>query len=142
PAFAAVKLIGAAYLIWLGAQALREAWRGGGSAAREIGGAAPRLAPAAAFRQGVVNNLGNPKMAAFFPSPLPQFAPGDQAAFPALLLLGLLFCGMTLGWLTGYAFAVARAGAVMDRPGIRRAVEGLTGAVLIGLGVRLASEHR
>jgi threonine/homoserine/homoserine lactone efflux protein len=78
-------------------------------------------------------------MAAFFPSLLPQFAPGGEASFWGLLALGLLFCALTLVWLTGYAFAVAKAGDLFRRPHIRRTIEGVTGAVLIGLGVRLAT---
>jgi threonine/homoserine/homoserine lactone efflux protein len=142
PAFAAVKLVGAAYLVFLGVQALLAAFRSGGFKAKI--GADPRraLAPAAAYRQGVISNLGNPKMAAFFPSLLPQFAPGGEASFWALLLLGLLFCTLTLVWLTGYAFAVAKAGDFLRRPRIRRAIEGVTGAVLVALGLRLATTQR
>jgi threonine/homoserine/homoserine lactone efflux protein len=80
-------------------------------------------------------------MAAFFPSLLPQFVPQEHA-FAALLALGSLFCLMTLAWLTAYAFAVARAGDFLRRPSIRRVIEAVTGAVLIALGLRLASERR
>ena len=142
PAFAAVKLVGAAYLIFLGTQALLAAIRSKGSDARIGAGPRPALAPVAAYRQGVISNLGNPKMAAFFPSLLPQFAPGGGASFWALLLLGLLFCTMTLVWLTGYAFAVAKAGDFLRRPRIRRAIEAVTGAVLVALGLRLAMTQR
>ena len=81
-------------------------------------------------------------MAVFFTSLLPQFTSGGRGSFIALLLLGLVFCLMTLVWLTGYAVAVARAGDVLRRPRIRRTLDGLTGAVLIGLGLRVAAEHR
>jgi threonine/homoserine/homoserine lactone efflux protein len=91
-----------------------------------------------AFRQGLFSNLGNPKMAAFFPSLLPQFA----HSFSALIALGLVFSAMTLAWLTGYAFAVARAGETLRRPTVRRALEAVTGAVLVALGLRLATERR
>jgi threonine/homoserine/homoserine lactone efflux protein len=131
PAFEAVKLAGAAYLIWLGLQTIF-----GRSGERR---AAPSRA-GTSFRQGVVSNLGNPKMAIFFTSLLPQFVP--QAAFGSLFALGLVFSGMTFTWLTGYAFAVAKAGEVLRRPRIRRALDRLTGAVLIALGLRLAAEHR
>jgi threonine/homoserine/homoserine lactone efflux protein len=142
PAFAAVKLVGAAYLIFLGTQALLAAFHSRGGEARIGPGLRPALAPTVAYRQGVISNLGNPKMAAFFPSLLPQFAPGGEASFWALLLLGLVFCTLTLVWLTGYAFAVAKAGDFLRRPRIRRAIEGVTGAVLVALGLRLASTHR
>jgi threonine/homoserine/homoserine lactone efflux protein len=140
PAFAAVKLLGAAYLIFLGGQALLAALRHRPGARAE--GSPRRLPAAVAFRQGVVSNLGNPKMAAFFPALLPQFAPGGGASFPALLGLGLLFCSLTLVWLTAYAVAVAKAGDYLRRPNIRRLTEAVTGAVLVALGLRLATERR
>jgi threonine/homoserine/homoserine lactone efflux protein len=100
------------------------------------------LEPGMAYRQGVVSNLGNPKMAVFFTSLLPQFAPESGPRFAGFLALGLCFCAMTAAWLTAYAFAVARASAVFQRPRIRRAVDGLAGTVLVALGLRLASEER
>jgi threonine/homoserine/homoserine lactone efflux protein len=143
PAFAAVKLLGAAYLVFLGSQALLAAIRSRGwREAAMTDGPARRLAPAKAYRQGVISNLGNPKMAAFFPALLPQFAPDGGASFAALLGLGLVFASLTLGWLTAYAFAVARAGDFLRRPTIRRAFEAATGAVLVALGLRLATERR
>ena len=78
----------------------------------------------------------------FFTSLLPQFTPEGRTSFLALLGLGLVFCAMTLIWLTGYALAVARAGDSMRRLGVRRALDGILGAVLVALGLRLASEHR
>ena len=92
--------------------------------------------------QGLLSNLTNPKMIAFFPALLPQFAPTGRGAFLVLLLLGLLFSSMTLIWLTGYAFAVAKAGDLLRRARVRRSLEAATGVVLIALGVRLATESR
>ncbi len=133
PAFLAVRLAGSAYLVYLGAMALRSALRRSPAQPPPTRGRR-RLAP---LQQGVISNLGNPKMAVFFTSLLPQFG----GSFPALLALGLVFCSLTLAWLSCYAIAVARAGDVLRRPRIRRALDGLTGAVLVGLGVRLASER-
>ncbi len=136
PAFHAVKLAGAAYLVYLGAQTLIRGLRGGH---------APRVARngrRAAYREGLLSNLGNPKMAAFFTSLLPQFAPGGEASFAGLLALGLLFAGMTLAWLALYAVAVSRAGDALRRPGVRRALDAVTGAVLVAFGLRLATDRR
>jgi threonine/homoserine/homoserine lactone efflux protein len=142
PAFAAVKLLGAAYLVFLGTQAIVGAFRSGRPRETANGMRTTRtLRATTAYRQGVISNLGNPKMAAFFPSLLPQFAPGGEASFVGLLALGLLFCLMTLVWLTGYAFAVAKAGDLFRRPKIRRWIEGVTGAVLVALGLRLATQR-
>jgi threonine/homoserine/homoserine lactone efflux protein len=139
PAFEAVRLAGAAYLVYLGLQTLLAAWRGSAHAV-EVGGNGG-LAPPVAARQGLVSNLGNPKMAAFFTSLLPQFVPAGEASFLPLLLLGLTFCAMTLVWLTAYALVVARAGSYLRRTGIRRALEAATGTVLLALGLRLAAER-
>jgi threonine/homoserine/homoserine lactone efflux protein len=138
PAFVALRLFGAAYLILLGVQALYAALGKGPSPT--IGKAATsRVArPRVAFRQGLVSNLGNPKMAVFFPSLLPQFA----HSFGALLALGLVFAAMTLVWLSAYALVVARAGDFLRRPRIRRAIDAVVGVVLVAFGVRLASESR
>jgi len=137
PAFTALKLFGAAFLIYLGAQSLLAAIRGTERPHVHRGAV---LAPSVAFRQGVVSNLGNPKMAAFFPSLLPQFASAD-ATFGALLLLGLVFSVMTLVWLSAYAFAVARAGDFLRRSAVRRALDAIVGAVLVALGFRVAAER-
>lgn len=141
PVFLAVKYLGAAYLIFLGLQAL---W--GALLARATPQAdtvtRARLAPAAALRQGLISDLGNPKMAAFFSSLLPQFVPAGDTNVAALFALGLVFSLMTLAWLAVYAVLVSRAGDVLRRAGIRRMIEGLMGAVLVALGVRLASEGR
>ena len=90
----------------------------------------------------MINDLGNPKMAAFFTSLLPQFAPDGGGSFWVMLGLGLLFCALTFAWLCAYVVAVARAGDWLRRPRVRRAIEGVTGTVLVALGVRVATESR
>jgi threonine/homoserine/homoserine lactone efflux protein len=140
PAFLALKIVGAGYLVFLGAQALLAAFRGREPALYGMDGA--RVEPGRAFRQGLISNVTNPKMAAFFTSLLPQFAGGDHASFAGLLLLALIFSSMTLVWLTAYVFVVAKAGDVFRRARIRRALEGITGIALVGLGLRLATERR
>jgi threonine/homoserine/homoserine lactone efflux protein len=143
PAFVAIKLAGAAYLIVIGAQALRSALRhDGGRSRTSERGAARSITPHTALRQGLISNLGNPKMAVFFTSLLPQFAPAGRSSFLVLLLLGLVFCTLTCTWLTGYAFAVAIAGDLLRRPRVRRVLDGITGITLVGFGVRLAAEQQ
>jgi threonine/homoserine/homoserine lactone efflux protein len=133
PAFVAVKLAGAAYLVFLGVQSLLAALRGH---ATEHGH--DRAAGGHEVRQGLLSNLGNPKMAVFFTSLLPQFG----ESFPVLLGFGLLFCALTLVWLSAYAAVVARAGDVLRRPRVRRTLDAVTGGVLVGLGVGLAAAQR
>jgi threonine/homoserine/homoserine lactone efflux protein len=142
PAFVALKLAGAAYLVYLGVQSLWHALRGDAGDAGDAGGPPRRLAPATALRQGIINDLGNPKIAVFFTTLLPQFAPSHGPAFATLLAFGLLFCAMTFAWLLVYTVVVGRAGAVLRRPRVRRALDLVTGATLVALGVRVAAERR
>jgi threonine/homoserine/homoserine lactone efflux protein len=140
PAFLAIKLVGAAYLLWLGGRALRDAVRARphGEGPRSL---TSRMTPRIAYRQGVFSNLGNPKIAVFFTSLLPQFVP-KHASFADLLVLGLLFVSLTLAWLAPYAVVAARAGDVLRRPRVRRIVDSITGLALVGFGLRLATERR
>ena len=89
----------------------------------------------------MLSNLGNPKMAVFFASLLPQFAPGGEASFAGLLAFGLLFCTLTFAWLGLYAVAIARMGRLLTGA-VRRALDAVTGIVLVALGWRLAIEER
>jgi threonine/homoserine/homoserine lactone efflux protein len=130
PAFVALRVVGAAYLVFLGLQSLHRAVRGGETRNTVFQG------KARPYRQGLLSNLGNPKMAVFFPSLLPQFAD----SFGSLLVLGLVFAAMTLAWLTAYAFVVAKAGRVLLRPLVRRTVDAVVGVVLVAFGIRLAAE--
>ena len=154
PAFLALKLAGAAYLVALGIQSL---WTAvgiplPGRLRSPTGGPGPgpggsrvapggRMGPGRALRQGVVSNLANPKMAAFFLSLLPQFAaPGHGAG--GVLGLGLVFCLLTFGWLGLYSAVVDRARVVLGGTRVRRALEGVSGVVLVGFGARLALQQR
>jgi threonine/homoserine/homoserine lactone efflux protein len=136
-AFAAIKLAGAIYLVYLGLLTLRRAGRKKARAA----GPPVEANGRAAFRQGLVSNLLNPKIAVFFTSLLPQFA-GAHGAAAELLLLGLLFNALGVVWLTAYALVAARGRSVLGRPAVERALERVSGIVLIGLGARLALERR
>ncbi len=140
PVLFALRMAGAAYLVFLGIQSLRAAFarRGIHPARAGVGVARPRHA----LRQGFLSNLGNPKMAIFFAALLPQFAPEGGGSFAALLLLGLLFCSLTLLWLSAYSIAVDRARTTLSRPWIRRSLDAVTGTVLVAFGVRLATEAR
>jgi threonine/homoserine/homoserine lactone efflux protein len=135
PAFVALKLAGACYLVLLGVQTLR-------GAVRERAPEQERTLQGGALRQGLLSNLANPKMAIFFTSLLPQFAPADGPAFPVLLALGLLFCAMTFGWLCAYASAVSRARNLLARPRVRRTLDAVMGTALVALGARLAAQER
>ena len=140
-AFLVLKLAGAAYLIWVGIQMLRA--RDLLAAATNVGhGVERRGLHAKALRQGLLSDLGNPKIAVFFTSFLPQFVHGHGSAFAPLLMLGGIFAALTLLWLAAYGVVVGHASAFMRRPVVRKSLDRFTGVVLIGFGVKLAFEHR
>jgi threonine/homoserine/homoserine lactone efflux protein len=76
-------------------------------------------------------------MSVFFTSLLPQFG----SSFATLLALGLVFALLTLAWLAAYAVVVARLGELLLASRVRRALDALTGVVLVALGLRLARTH-
>jgi threonine/homoserine/homoserine lactone efflux protein len=144
PAFQAVQLVGAAYLIFLGLRSLWSAVRCSprlsGSAADEPERVSAELRPARAFRQGFVSNLANPKMAAFFLSLLPQFVPTGAGSLAGSLFLGSLFCLMTFAWLSGYAVVLNLVREMLLRGPIKRVLDAVAGTVLVAFGARLATE--
>lgn len=135
--FLAVRVAGAAYLIWLGVNCLRAALRtDGGAAAPEnaIGGAL--LGRGTAFRQGMVTNLLNPKVALFFLAFLPQFVAPDRApAWLQMLLLGPLLPLFALPFFGALIAAAGRAASALAR--VRRWLDAVAGTVFVGLGVRV-----
>jgi threonine/homoserine/homoserine lactone efflux protein len=142
PVFRTLKLVGAAYLVYLGTQSLWAAVRGRGKPRPyAVGAGLARPSSRRALREGLFSNLGNPKMAVFFASLLPQFAPEGSSSFAVLLALGFLFCAMTLAWLSLYAVAISRLGRLLTTT-VRRMLDAVTGVVLVALGYRLATEER
>jgi RhtB (resistance to homoserine/threonine) family protein len=137
-AFTILKLVGAAYLVWLGLRALREAWRGSGDAASP----ARSRRRGSPFRDGLLTNLFNPKVALVYTTLIPQFVDRGGSEVAQTFLLAGVFIAMGLIWLTGYALLVAKIGSLLRRPAVRRAVNAVAGTVLTALGVRLAFERR
>jgi RhtB (resistance to homoserine/threonine) family protein len=139
-AFLVLKIAGAIYLVWIGIQLLRA--RSAVVSAEQDARVAGRRVAKKALRQGLLSDLSNPKIAIFFTSFLPQFVHGDRHGFASLLLLGAIFCVITLLWLVIYGLLVGKGTTVLRRPGVRRALDRFTGVVLVAFGIRLAFEHR
>jgi threonine/homoserine/homoserine lactone efflux protein len=142
-AFMAVKLAGAAYLIYIGVRALMS--KASGIPAER--GADTRVtihAYWAAFRQGVLTNLLNPKVALFFLALLPQFIEvGSTNKVGAFLALGLSFVVMGLAWCVMLAIAAASLrGLFLRRPSMSTLLDKVAGAVFIGLGIKLATSRQ
>lgn len=133
-AFTVIKVVGAVALIVLGIQTLRVHGRTAGAAT-----AAPL---GSALRQGLLTSLANPKLAVFFVALFPQFVPDGAAVLPCALLMAAMIVVLDLAWYSALAYAVTRAKrAFVEGPWLARC-QRFTGAVLIGLGLRLAFERR
>jgi threonine/homoserine/homoserine lactone efflux protein len=141
-AFMAVKLAGAAYLVYIGVRAVLS--KGGGLPGE--GGGAPEGARVrwAAFRQGVLTNLLNPKVALFFLALLPQFIDaGSTHKVGAFLALGLSFVALGVAWCVMLAVAAAKLrGVFLRRPSMATVLNRVAGAVFIGLGIKLATSRQ
>ncbi|MEV4174607.1 LysE family translocator [Nonomuraea sp. NPDC049709] len=136
-AFTVVKVAGAAYLLYLGVRALRSAWRGGGELRLDVPDPG-RRGSWAAFAEGLLTNVLNPKAALFFVALVPQFLSSGASA---LMLSGVALAG-TVAWFLVVANVVGTLRRVFARSAVRRVVDGLTGAALIGLGIKLAASSR
>ena len=129
--FTALKLAGAVYLVYLGVQSLRSLRRGGARSEEQRPSGSP-------FRQGLVTNLLNPKLAVLFTTLLPQFIDTNDPAVAKSALLAGIFVAIGLTWLVTYTLIVD---VVARSRTFRRVTEAVSGVVLVALGVRLAVER-
>jgi threonine/homoserine/homoserine lactone efflux protein len=133
-----LKLIGAAYLAYLGIRTLIESRR----RPDDLLAGTPPAAPAhVIFRQGFLSAMSNPKLGVFFVTFLPQFVTPGQALLPRLFLLGLIFAVIGWTWLNVYGILVTRVREFITAPRVRQWMERVTGVVLLGFGARLAAER-
>jgi threonine/homoserine/homoserine lactone efflux protein len=138
-AFGAIKLLGGAYLIFLGAKMIVDRSKASGPPPHFL-----RCTNAAAFRQGALTNMLNPKVALFFLAFLPQFIdPASPAKVLGFLILGLTFVTTGTIWCLFLAwFASAFSERLSTNAIIGRCVSGTAGALFIFLGIRLATARR
>jgi RhtB (resistance to homoserine/threonine) family protein len=136
-AFTVVKLVGAAYLGYLGIKALVSAWRRGEKL--EIEARENAVRPAVAFRQGLVTNLLNPKCAVFFVALMPQFLSthpqlGETALLSALAVI------VTGVWFTVLANLVGALKRFFTSAKVRRVLDTVTGTILVAFGIKIATD--
>ncbi|AKT51202.1 LysE family translocator [Arsenicicoccus sp. oral taxon 190] len=135
-AYAVVRYGGAAYMLWLGVGMLRAAWRGESHQPDE---ATVRTGSTAwaAFRQGLLVNLMNPKVGAFYVALLPQFIPQGDSAGLVGALLGLVHTAEGMVWFALLILAVDRMRGWLARPAAQRWIDGVAGTAVVGFGLRL-----
>jgi len=134
-AYTVVKLVGGAYLVWLGVKLLLAS-----TTQRPVDPADAGFRPQAnAFWQGLLTNLLNPKIGIFYVTFLPQFiAPGAHVAGYSFFLAGV-HVALSLLWFGMLIAAAAPLGALLRRPDTAKTLDRLTGCIFVGFGVRLAS---
>ncbi|WP_297910239.1 LysE family translocator [Thiomonas sp.] len=135
-AYDALRLLGAAYLAWLG---LRLLLRPGRSFAPRVPGDAVSPGLAGDWLRGLLTNLLNPKVGVFYVSFLPQFVPHGVWVGGFLFLLACVHVALSLAWFAVLIAATAPIGRWLSRPRVARALDRCTGLVLLAFGARLAS---
>ncbi|WP_433461754.1 LysE family translocator [Spirillospora sp. CA-128828] len=145
-AYLILRVVGAAFLLYLGVKSWRAAWRS--RKAGPVGEADQDLPDASsltwwkAFGEGAVVMLANPKAAAFMIAFYPQFVPADRPLLATTALLALLQVAVEIVLYLALAAVVGRAGAWFRRPAVRRRLDAISGTVLVTLGLRMAAESR
>ncbi|MEV5570143.1 LysE family transporter [Spirillospora sp. NPDC052269] len=137
-AFTITKIAGAVYLLYLGAKALMAAYRGDQGPLETTASAGGENAIVDGFRRALLTNLLNPKAAAFFVALMPQFLGAHPAATDTLLLSAIAVV-ISAAWFVLLANIVGSMRAFFTRRRVRRSLDAGSGAVMIGLGLRLAA---
>jgi threonine/homoserine/homoserine lactone efflux protein len=134
-AFTVVKLIGAAYLLYVGVGLIRSA----AESARPVASESRALSMRGVFFQGFLTNVLNPKVALFFLAFLPQFVAADAPSKPlAFLLLGFIFDFNGTLWNLFVAWSTARLSKLAPSASFKTWFNRCVGALFIGVGIRLA----
>ncbi|WP_418277350.1 LysE family translocator [Isoptericola jiangsuensis] len=140
-AYRVLTVVGAVYLVWLGASML---W----SSFRTVPAATPDVVPLPVggrrrdFATGLVTNLLNPKVGVFYVATIPQFVPDGVNPLAMGALLALAHCILGSAWLTGVVLVAGSLGPRLRRSDAVRWVDRVTGGVLVALGARLAVAAR
>jgi threonine/homoserine/homoserine lactone efflux protein len=130
--FGWVKLLGGAYLVFLGVAAIVRA-------RRPAAEAQPPRSRGSAYRDGLLSMSLNPKAAVFFVAVVPQFVEPGPGASARVALLLVVYGVVTLAFWVGFVLLLTRAQEFVRRPAVRRWMERVTGCALVGLGARLAA---
>ena len=140
--FLLVKMLGAAYLCWIGVRALMDAWRG--EAVQPQLGVAPaarRRTFAAAFAEGFATNALNPKVSMFYLAAFPQFLAASEASAANTFLLVFIHSMLNLVWFATLILVFSPISAVARGGAVQRWIKGVTGVVFLGFGFKLATSR-
>lgn len=138
-AFSALKWAGACYLIWLGLSSLYRAVKPGAPDVVPASGSVGPVRFRRSFREGLLSNILNPKTALFYMAFLPQFIDPEGPAFAQSIGLAGIHFLMAMVWQCGLAVVVVKSHRVTVNQRIKRAMQGVTGALFVGFGAKLAA---
>jgi RhtB (resistance to homoserine/threonine) family protein len=139
--FSAIRILGGIYLTWLGVRMIWGARKSADAAASAEAGTQPDGSDRRPFVEGLLSNLLNPKAAAFFTALLPQFVtPSAPVLWTTLLLAAIAAVAAFVGLLI-YTTLASRARVALGRPSMRRLLDRIIGAVLMGLGIRMLARE-
>ncbi len=138
-AYSVLKMAGVAFLLFLGVMSLRSALHRRDLPSPDIEVATRGLTVRAAYLQGLLTNMLNPKVALTFLALMPQFLPSDPSPLQFLVLCATTVL-LSTGWFQLVAVVVAGFGSMFRRDAVRRTLEAVTGTVLLAFGVRLATD--
>lgn len=137
-AFFVVKMLGAAYLCWIGIKALLDAWNGGPTA-QNVAPAKRQRTLVKAFGEGFLTNALNPKVSMFYLAAFPQFISQAQDALGASFTLVFVHSMLNLVWFSAMVLLLARLTGAARNSSFQRWLKGVTGFVFIGFGAKLAT---
>jgi threonine/homoserine/homoserine lactone efflux protein len=141
-AYTAVRIAGAVYMIWLGSRLVLRALRGDGAERFLASGAVRSNAVGRSWARGLLTNLLNPKIGAFYVAVLPQFIPAHDSHLAVGLLLAFVHDLEGMVWFTAIILGTHSVRTLIGRRSVRRAIDGATGATLIGFGLKLGLSAR
>jgi RhtB (resistance to homoserine/threonine) family protein len=137
--FSVFKYVGAVYLIYLGVKTLWSLKKREEAASVEMN-TDKQFENTSCFKQGFLTNILNPKVAVFFLTFLPQFVDPGSNTFIPFLIMGITYTVLTSVWFLLYVYLINQISAFMKRPKAQNMIEGITGTILIGFGIKLALE--
>lgn len=141
-AYTVLRVAGAIYMAWLGSRLLLRALRGDSidEAPDTALASSPRVCRS--WSRGLMTNLLNPKIGAFYVAVLPQFVPAHDSHLAVGLLLALIHDLEGIIWFTAIILGAHSARAILGRGRVRRGIDGITGSTLLGFGVKLGLSSR
>ncbi|WP_254424315.1 LysE family translocator [Thalassospira marina] len=137
-AFFVVKMLGAAYLCWVGIKALRDSWRGVQSMA-ETSPARRKRTLAKAYGEGLLTNVLNPKVSIFYLAAFPQFVPVGEGSITAAFTLVCVHAMINAVWFTAMVLLLSRLTGAVRNGRFQRILKAVTGSVFIAFGIKLAT---